>query len=252
MATYLYCVLSPPRTEALPAGLTGVAQAPVRTLVLSDVVPLEAWIATVDDAALRIKGAALARQALLHNDVVNAALATARTPVPARFGSCFGSDVACVDYLKSYKRGLGALLERVAGAVETSVLVVPSERAAVEAPLPSRTESGAGHRYLQTLRERARIGAARLALLEEQGERIASAVERLVRSEVRSVDSRGTLSITHLVSRDALDSYRATLASLPHANGVRLVRGAVRAPYSFAELRMAGTGHDSGSLSSDE
>ena len=60
MATYLYCVLTPPSAKPVPAGLRGIGDAPVRTLTLGNGASLEAWVATIDDALLRATGEALA------------------------------------------------------------------------------------------------------------------------------------------------------------------------------------------------
>ena len=55
---------------------------------------LEAWVATIEESTLHASGSALAKLAVAHNEVVDAALATGRTPVPARFGSRFDDDDA--------------------------------------------------------------------------------------------------------------------------------------------------------------
>ena len=58
MATYLYCVLAPPNPEAIPNGLTGISGSPVRVLVPAATTHMEVWVATIDDAALRVSGEA--------------------------------------------------------------------------------------------------------------------------------------------------------------------------------------------------
>src|SRR5690349_25109557 len=93
MATYLYCVLAPRRSDAPALRLTGVGGAPVRAIVGAG---LEAWVSTIDDATRVTNGRVMGEQAVLHNDVVEAALATGQTPLPARVGSRYAADVACV------------------------------------------------------------------------------------------------------------------------------------------------------------
>jgi hypothetical protein len=251
MATYLYCILRPATSKRLPEGLRGIGETAVRALSHASLAPLEAWIGTVDETDLRATGATLAAQALLHNEVVSAALAIDETPVPARFGSRFADDATCVRELARRKGDLLHTLDRVAGAVEMPVLVVAPTHQSTPVRPDSR-EAGSGRRYLELLRQNARHEEEERARLEAQAERVSRAVGQIVRAEVRSADRRGVLSIAHLVSREALASYRTAIEAVPREPGVKLIFGEVRAPYSFAELRSAQSGHDSGSPGSDE
>src|SRR3982751_5902236 len=110
MSTYLYCVLTP-KADGLPSGLAGIAGAPVRSLLLDGRDPLEAWVATVHDSEIHARGDALVAQALLHNEIVNAALATGRTPAPARYGSRFADDATCLADLARRRDELLSVLE---------------------------------------------------------------------------------------------------------------------------------------------
>src|SRR5439155_13832141 len=175
MATYLYCVLHPPRIEAFPSGLTGIAGAPVRTVVSRSGRGLEAWVATVDEASLRLSGRALVERALVHNEIVDAALATGRTPLPARFGSRFVDDEACITDLDRHSGELAAMLSRVAGGVEMSVLIVPTGPAPKSFSKPTRSyEPFAGRRYLEAVRERTRDEEQRRAAADHMAARITS------------------------------------------------------------------------------
>src|SRR5512138_3056208 len=127
MPTYLYCVLAPASAEGVPAGLTGIAGSAVRPLTAPGLASLEAWVATINDDALRVSGPELAAQALLHNEIVDAALATGRTPAPARYGSRFPDDAACVADLTHRAPELRTILDHVSGAVEMPTLLVPLE-----------------------------------------------------------------------------------------------------------------------------
>lgn len=254
MATYLYCVLTSATNEAPPPGLRGIGDAPIRTLSNDAFLPLEAWVGTVAESAFRDAGPDLAARALAHNEVVNAALATGRTPLPARYGARFDDDATCLADLLRRRDELEKALERVANMVEIPVLLVPTYAAASALVRPDRRDRGAGRRYLEAVRARAEEQARRRTVLAEQAARIEGAVGEIVRAAARSTDKRGVLSIAHLVPRHALGVYRECIEALQPAagNGVRIIIGDVRAPYSFADLEKVSTGHDSGSPNSDE
>lgn len=252
MASYLYCVLRPARADALPPSLRGIGAMKVRSLSSAAVDPLEAWVGTISVEEFQIAGADRASNALLHNAVVDAALATGRTPIPARYGVWFPDDDFCVRALINLRQRLLEALDRVANAVEISVLVVPREASTSSAGRPSSREAGAGRRYLEGIREHAETAARRWRVVSAEADRVSAAIGKIVRAEQRSTDHRGIVSLAHLVSRDVLDDYRSSVASLRSAAGVKILLGEVRAPYSFAVLDEPGTGHDSSSLINNE
>jgi hypothetical protein len=253
MATYLYCVLAPPKTDAFPSGLRGIAGAPVRPVVAPARSGIEAWVATIEDSVLRSTGRMLAEQALLHNEVVDAALATGRTPLPARFGSRFRDDAACSSHLEERHAELQAALTRVAGAVEMALLLVPNaERVETAADRPRRDEPAAGRRYLEAIRERTQSAERRRATADRLAARIGSAVAPMVRGEARRSDSLGVVSVAHLVDYADLERYRRAVALLSTDNDFRIVVAGPRAPYSFAQESATVVGHDSSSPNHDE
>jgi hypothetical protein len=255
MATYLYCVLTPPKPDALAARLTGIGDVPVRSLVCPDGAGIEGWVSTIDNAALRVRGDALASQVLQHNAVVDAALATGRTPAPARFGSRFEDDATCVADLERHRSILTRILDRVAGAVEMSVLLVPNgDIAGAPSPhsMPDRNAPAAGRRYLELLRERQRQTDQRRQTAEVEANRIGSSVQNLVRGESRSWSAAGGMSVAHLVARENVEAYRRTLGSIQAGPGYRHVLAGPRAPYSFAGQPDDLSGHDSSNLNRNE
>lgn len=252
MSTYLYCVLAPPDADALPLGLRGIGDASVRSLVSGAMGPLEAWVASIGPGVLRVRGRALAEQALTHNEVVNAALRTGRTPLPARFGSRFESDAACIADLADRAGALRQALARVAGAVEMSVLIAPSGAPLARVEKPSSTEAAAGRRYLESIRTRALAAERWRAEADGEAERIASEVRHLIRAEARTFASSGVLSVAHLVGRAQLDRYQAALAALTRGSSFRVLLGEARAPYSFAAPNDGSGGHDSGNPDQNE
>jgi len=250
MATYLYCVLAPPRIDAAP-GLPGIGGTPVRAIVTPS--GLEAWVSTIDEGAVRTSGRALAEQALLHNEVADAALATGRTPLPARFGSQFADDATCIAHLEQHHRALSAALTRVADAVEMSVLLVPVERGrANPRTSPRRDEPAAGRRYLEAVRQRTRDEERRRAVAASMAGRITSTVASIVRGESRDAGTADILSVAHLVGRGEVDRYRREVTAVVPEAGYRIVVAGPRAPYSFAAESAPLVGHDSSSPNRDE
>lgn len=244
MATYLYCVLTASTAE-LPPASGGVGGAPVRVLPVDDRSSLEAWVATLEEATFRVTGRELARQAILHNEIITAALATGRTPLPARFGSYFPSDAACLSVLETRAAELRASLARLAGLVEMSVLVVPPRPSVVSEP--ERQAPGAGRRYLEKLRERARRLEAAHRLRDDVVRSIGDVVRSLAQGETHDVDATGIVSIAHLLRRQDVTRYREVVRAIPSRDGIRLIVAGPRAPYSFVDASAFSTGHDSGS-----
>ena len=252
MTTYLYCVLAPARADELPRGLTGIGAAPVRSLVSEQMGVLEAWVATIAPAALRVTGEALAAQALMHNEIVNAALQTGRTPAPARYGSRFENDAACIADLASRADLLRDVLHRVAGSVEMPVLIVPSAPRAAPLAKPDPGEPAAGRRYLEAVRTQTRESERFRSMAELEADRVMLAVRGIIRDETRSYASSGVLSVAHLVPRDALARYHSVLAAISPGDSFRLVIGEPRAPYSFAGSNSGSAGHDSSKPTQNE
>ena len=246
MATYLYCVLSASGLE--PPAISGVGGSDVRALSVNPAMALDAWVSTVSESAFRISGRELGAQALLHNAVVSAALESGSTPLPARFGSYFADDAACVSTLSAHGASLRETLQRLAGSVEMSVLIVPPRAAAATAkPLPMRDQPAAGRQYLEILRERSRRRESVQKLLEEVITRIGAAVQDIVRDETRSRRTAGIISIAHLMPREDAERYREAIRRVTAPDGVRLIVGGPRAPYSFVNPGVLSSGHDSSS-----
>jgi hypothetical protein len=253
MPTYLYCVLAPASAESVPVGLTGIAGAPIRALTAAALGPLEAWVATIGEDALRVSGSAMAAQALLHNEIVNAALATGRTPAPARYGSRFPDDAACVADLTQRTGELRAILDRIAGMVEIPTLLVPRELATPPLQKPKADDPAAGRRYLESIRARVLDEGRRRSAADREAGRIRASVGDLVRDEARTLNASGVLSIAHLVPAGAIARYREAMRAFATGENFRVVIGEPRAPYSFSSPpRDDRSGHDSSSPNRSE
>jgi hypothetical protein len=246
---YLYCVLTSD-AEAPPAGMRGVGGAAVRAVALGD--EMEAWVASVDEAELRLTGPALATQALLHNAVIDAVLAMGHTPLPARFGALFTDDAACAAYLHARSSGLRSALEHLAGAVEMAVLLVPRSIADSEEPRLRRDEPSAGRRYLEAVRGRALRAEAGRAAVEALVRRVDDAVREVARDYSRGRSGAALSSLAHLVRRADVDRYRDIVRRIDDVSGFRLVVAGPRAPYSFVAASALRPGHDSSSLDGND
>jgi gas vesicle protein GvpL/GvpF len=248
MPTYLYCVLAPTSLEALPSGLRGIGGAPVRSLPFGASGELEAWVSSIGDAVLRATGSEVATQALMHNEVVNAALRTGRTPAPTRYGSYFSDDTACIADLDRRSAVLATILGRIADAVEMAVLLVPTSGAMANEAIspPASNEPTAGRRYLESIRRRVHESQRRRAAAEAEAGRLGCTVGRYIRGEARSIAATGMMSLAHLVRNADLAPYRNALAGFVPGGAFRLVIGGPRAPYSFSDSGLDRSGHDSG------
>lgn len=240
MSTYLYCLLMPARPESLPPRLTGVDGAPVRSIASGDV---EAWVSTISSTITPDVARARA-----HNDVVEAAMATGRTPLPARFGQRFADDTACLADVDRRREVVGPALRRVQGTVEMSILLTvepPVEApASVELPPVDPRASGAGHRYLAALRAREAAEARWRDRVLEQLRRVEDGLGDLVGDASAPGIGHGRVAgtVSHLVRHAAVDRYRVAAAAVTLAPGFRVLVAGPRAPYSFCDTPDAGAG----------
>jgi len=232
MPTYLYCLLiRAAGPDAAPLTARGIGGGAVRALVAGDV---EAWVSTVA-AAPAVATVQAVRE---HDAVVSAALATGRTPLPARFGQVWPSDAACAGALARRAGELESLLRRVDGLVEMTVCtLLPGMPPAARPPAPPGAEADRGRAYLQRVRARTDRERHLRSALEALRERVSRALGPLARGEVAEI--RGTekalaLSISFLVERGGETQFRRTVDEVAREAAARLVVAGPRAPYSFA------------------
>ncbi|MBX6332184.1 MAG: GvpL/GvpF family gas vesicle protein [Gemmatimonadaceae bacterium] len=231
MTVYLYCLVASGHEPA--PGLTGLGGAPVRVVSADGV---DAWVSDLHDA-----GRATVAHARAHDAVVRAAMAQ-ETPLPARFGQTFADDGALCRSLRERGSVLAERLARVRGAAEMTVrlLVEPSsaEALASEQRSLSAAHPSTGRAYLALARARqeARAEAARRADFLQA--RLWQCVAGVVREEARTplVWPARSVTLSHLVARDALATYRLAVQRFVE----RELRQPVLlsgpwAPYSFTE-----------------
>jgi hypothetical protein len=231
MATYLYCLV-PAAEEGAPAPSlpTGIGGSPVRVLAAGMV---EAWVSTVDDRMPEPTVAAVRE----HDAVVSAALATGRTPLPARFGQTWPSDSHCVASVAQRDAELAPMLRRVAGLVEMTVCtLLPGLPPAARGPW-TRGRTGPGSAYLRQLQARAdRERHLRTALeaLRARLSRALGPVSRGEAAEMRGSEEALALSVSYLVERGNETEFRRAVDEVAREAAARLVVAGPRAPYSFA------------------
>jgi hypothetical protein len=243
MTTHLYCVLPDDTGDAIPPGLSGLAGARVRAL------PVDGLVAWVSDVARDVPVSI--DEVRSHDAVVEAALETGSTPVPARYGQRFDDDDACRAALANRADSVEPLVAGMQGFVEMTLIVTPSTRRMLhdlDPVLPDMVEpesEGVGRRYLEALRKREMATAEIKTAMDELAGRLAEAAGSLVRRATihQTVTPMPLRTISHLVSREDLPRYRAAVDSV-HGNGeFRFLVIGPRAPYSFSALSDSGGAH---------
>src|SRR6266571_6761191 len=169
MSVHLYCILPHAMRGDVPSGLSGIAGARVRALVVDELV---AWVSDIERqlpaAVERIKPHDVLEGAKAHDAVVEVALGMGTTPVPARFGQRFDDDTSCRAALARRAESITTLVATMQGFVEMTLLVTPSTRRMLrdlepvtrllrdlESSAPDAFEHsspGAGRAYLESLR----------------------------------------------------------------------------------------------------
>jgi hypothetical protein len=228
MATYLYCLLTDAAGARAPSQ-RGLEGAPVRVV---DAGPLLAWVSDLEEAAVTVT----VERVRAHDAVVRSALEI-ETPLPARFGQTFADDAGLRASIERRRDALLELLSRVRGAVEMTVRALLDPSPASGGGAPPRDS---GREYLDWLRVRQHTARAARTQADFLHRRISDAVLGMVREEARAPaqPSICSLSVSHLVPRDAVAGYRLTLRALIEDDPqLRLMVSGPWAPYSFAELR---------------
>jgi hypothetical protein len=159
-------------------------------------------------------------EALWRHEEVVEALMRDRDLLPVRFGTRLPDEAAAARVVADRRDALAEALQRVRGAVELAVRVVP---AAIE----EREPPAGGAAYL---RER-RAAADAAAAIHEPLSRLARA------SAKRPSPVHGeVLRAAYLVDRDAVDGFRGAVADLQHEHPrLRILCTGPWPPYSFAE-----------------
>ena len=237
MSTHLYCVLPSEVPSSVPSGLTGVEGGSVRALPVDHLV---AWVSDVQrDIPVSIDGVRA------HDSVVEAALETGSTPVPARFGQRFADDDACAAALISRAPSVESLLASMQGLVEMTIIITPSTRRMIrdlEPVIPEMLEPairGTGRRYLETLRSREAATGAVAHATDGFAQQLAEATSHVVRKLLvhQTATPIPLRTISHLIARDDIAEFKRSVARVERGREFQFLVIGPRAPYSFCALR---------------
>jgi len=236
MPTYLYCLLTPATdVESVPATARGIGGGSVRALSTG---ALEAWVSTVPSPP-----PAAVNTVREHDAVVSAALATGRTPLPARFGQVWPSDAACVAAVAERAADFASALRRLSGLVEMTVCTLPPTPVGPSRPPRATRGEGArsdvtpGRAYLEELRARADRERHLRAALDGLRARVSGALRSVSHGEVaeiRGANDALSLAVSYLVERGSEGEFRRAVEQVSREAAAHLVVAGPRAPYSFA------------------
>jgi hypothetical protein len=228
---------------ALPPGLSGLAGERVRALLVDGLV---AWVSDVARAVpVSVEGVRA------HDAVVEAALETGTTPVPARFGQRFDSDDACREALRTRAASVESLLADVKGSVEMTLIITPSTRRMLrdlEPVLPEMIDAETGRpgrRYLDSLRKREALSGAVKSAIDELAVALSRAAGPLVKraTVLEHVAPLPLRTISHLVARERVAAYKTAVNAVESGGELRFLLIGPRAPYSFSALTDSGGRH---------
>lgn len=208
MPTHLYCLLPPGSSAVPPAGIRVV-----------DTPLARAWVADTTQSRLSRDARDAARATIEHDRVVGTALAQDITPMPASLADPYDDDAALLADIAAHGEAFEPAFMAIAGMIEmTTIISLQDVAPAADAP-------GRGKAYLEQIRsapERAGVIA----------DRVARSLSEVFADSHRRGEA-GTVALSHLLPRTAIDLYRTL--GLSHAgSGYRLVIDGPRAPYSFA------------------
>jgi hypothetical protein len=197
MGVHAYCVVPEGRRPA--AAQSGVGGAPVRAIA-ADRIGL--WVSDLDRRPVADTATIRA-----HNDVIEAAMDRAVTPVPARFGQWFEDDSAAVERLRGDEARWVEHLDRFAGRAEWGVRAVT-----VDEPEAVREMHGPtpGTAYMERLASREAAAAAQREQAAELAGRIAERAAGTI-VETHHEVSRGAISIAHLLAWNDAPAYHSAL-----------------------------------------
>lgn len=234
---YIYCLVGDTESaNGLPPGLSGmkvylVSAKGVAALV-SDVNP---------DQVI-----ANAQNAMVHHEVVQAALGLAPSVIPCRFGTVLHDEGKILSLLKTCSAQLNARLTKVRNKVEVGVEIIVN---GIATPTLQRWETNGrrerltvGEQYLLVKRQRYEVARA----LREQAERLSRELNEAitplsteVKVQQRFINDGLLLILCYLIDRDKLSSFHHAYQQFKMRwPGVKLLYTGPWPPYSFTEFSL--------------
>ena len=183
-----------------------------------------------------------------HDAVVEAALETGSTPVPARFGQRFADDDACAARADQPRpTSVESLLASMQGFVEMTLIITPSTRRMLrdlEPVIPEMFEPAVrGHGPAlprDAARARGGDGRRRRTRRTNSRRRLAEATESVRAPVARSIrPATPTAASDHLASAwraTTSANYRRAVATVEREREFQFLVIGPRAPYSFCAL----------------
>jgi hypothetical protein len=161
-----------------------------------------------------------------HEEVVEALMAD-RDLLPVRYGTRLEDEAAVASAVEDRRDELAAALDRVRGAVELSVRVVPT---GTPPRPPAASEASSGAEYL---RQKARAEASH----GRTGRALHRPLAALARASVEGRPRPPELfRAAYLIERDAVEHFTAAVARVQNENaGLGILCTGPWPPYSFAE-----------------
>jgi hypothetical protein len=244
MPIYLYALVSGPDAALSSAlSIVGLDEKPIR----GGRVPGTDATAIVSDLA----GAApdLRSRTIpsleAHDRVTDSLIARGLDVIPARFGQTLPTEAELVGWCVARAPSLGPVWARVTGCVEMSVSLRPPPATSssndasgrTEAPYDSQplaSSTGMGRAYLENRARSHRELRRTVESTDRWRDAFRQRTRGIVRGEVERV-TREPLAVTlsHLVERAGLATYRQVIRDIEPNAGFALVSGP-HAPYSFA------------------
>jgi hypothetical protein len=178
-----------------------------------------AWVGDTSEPRLSRDARDAARATIEHDRIVSRALNQGVTPIPASLADPYEDDAAVGIDLRAHASAIEAAFPLIADRIEMTTIV------ALRDSVPATDAPGRGTAYLEQIRS-APSRAASVA------DRIADSLKLKFPNSQRRAE-RGRVALSHLIPRDAIDTYR-TLVLANSGSGYRIVIDGPRAPYSFS------------------
>ena len=241
---YVYCLARDVGTESdtFPPGLNGAEVYHISFEGIS------ALISNVDSVGTRHAAPIVSEQnAMVHQEVVDAALKFSKSVIPCRFGTLFPNDEKILTLLKEHYTRLDDHLIKLEGKIEVSVQTIfklrTDSKSAPEAAHPGTREQGdAGASYLLGKKEKYDA----IKELEEEADQFSQELNQAmspfwsdVKVQKRSTDDRLVFSVCYLVDQRQLSSFKSAYQRFKRENpGLKLLYTGPWAPYTFADIEL--------------
>lgn len=241
MIKYIYCLVRDVVAEpdAFPPGLDGAKVYHISSRAIS------ALISDIHSHQL----VGNLQNALVHQEVVDAALRHSKSVIPCRFGTWFPDDKKILMVLKKHYARLDAQLTKLEGKMEVSVQTIFNQQGAGADPTttpqkPKEKESEKpltiGTSYL--LKKKEQFDA--IKELEEEADRFSEELSQAmspfwsdVKAQKRSTDEKLLLSVCYLVEQQKLSSFKHAYQNFKKRKpNLKLLYTGPWAPYTFADI----------------